>query len=129
MKKEKAILCVDANMGILKSVSTELYKTFGKDFLVEVATNEQTAHEVVDKLATLDIHTLVIISDWLMPDMKTDAFFIEVHEKFPNIVKIMLSGQTNLQTPSRVNADAISPFVAKPWTKQDVATLISKHLV
>ena len=37
----------------------------------------------------------MIISDWLMPGMKGDELLIRIHELFPKVVKIMLTGQAD----------------------------------
>ena len=38
---------------------------------------------------------IIIVSDWLMPGMKGDEFLIQVHQKFPHIVKVLLTGQAD----------------------------------
>ena len=129
MKKDKAILCVDDEPIILESLKIELGQSFGKDFIIEVAESGEEALEVLDFLAERNIHTLVIVSDWLMPDMKGDELLTRVHLKYPKMGKIMLSGQADPQAISRVQTEAQAAFVSKPWEKQNLSNLIGKHLV
>lgn len=128
MKKDKAILCVDDEPIILESLKAELNQTFGKEFMIEVAESGAEALEVLDFLAERKISTLVIISDWLMPEMKGDELLATVHKKFPKMIKIMLSGQADPQAVSRAETDANSTFVAKPWNKQALIDLIQKNM-
>ena len=129
MTKDKAILCVDDEPIILESLKTELFQSFGEEFMIETAENGSEALEVLDALEAQGIHTLVIISDWLMPEMKGDELLAKVHKKFPKMMKIMLSGQADPKSIHRANTEANSTFVAKPWNRQDLTALIKKYLV
>jgi len=128
MKKTKAILCVDDELIILESLKAELAQSFGKEFIIEIAESGTEALEALEFLEKQEIKTLIIISDWLMPEMKGDELLSIVHKKFPNMVKIMLSGQADPKAVSRMESGAGVTFMAKPWKKQDLAALISKHL-
>jgi DNA-binding NtrC family response regulator len=128
MKKGKAILCVDDEPIILESLKAELSNVFGDEFMIETAESGEEALEVLDFLADRKINTLVIISDWLMPEMKGDELLAKVHQKFPKMIKIMLSGQADPQAISRAKTHADSNYVAKPWKKQDLVALIREQL-
>lgn len=128
MKKGKAILCVDDEPIILESLKAELSNVFGDEFMIETAESGEEALEVLDFLADRKINTLVIISDWLMPEMKGDELLAKVHQKFPKMIKIMLSGQADPQAISRAKTNADSNYVAKPWKKQDLVALIREQL-
>lgn len=124
MKKTKAILCVDDDTLILESLKAELNQSFGKEFIIEIAESGEEALEVLGLLSDSKVDTLVIISDWLMPRMKGDELLTKVHDLFPKMSKIMLSGQADPQAIHRVKADAHAAFVSKPWKKQDLSALI-----
>lgn len=128
MKKTKAILCVDDEPIILASLKSELSQSFGEHFIIEIAESGEEALETLEFLAERNIDTLVIISDWLMPDMKGDELLAKVHGKFPKMAKIMLSGQANPEAIARVKAEVQAIFISKPWKKQDLSELIKEKI-
>ncbi len=72
---------------------------------------------------------LIIISDWLMPDMKGDEFFIEINKLHPEIVKIMLTGQADHKAIIRAYEDAgIFGCIQKPWEEKDLKNTILNAL-
>jgi DNA-binding NtrC family response regulator len=128
MKKHKAILCVDDEPMILKSLKAELTQSVGNDYLIEIAESGEEALEIIDELAQKGIDTLLVISDWLMPNMKGDELLMTIHQKFPNMAKIMLSGQADTNAIDRVKSIAQGAFIAKPWRKEDLNDLVNGYL-
>jgi len=58
----------------------------------------------------------VIVSDQRMPEMTGVEFLRTVRQLYPDTVRIVLSGFTELQTVTdAVNAGAIYKFLTKPW--------------
>jgi CheY-like chemotaxis protein len=119
---KQAILCVDDEPMVLVSLRDQLNFNFGNRYLYEFAESAEEALEVIYELKEDGVQILVIVSDWLMPNMKGDEFLIKVHEKFPKIVKILLTGQAdeNAIERSRKYANLYS-YITKPW---DEVTLI-----
>ena len=54
--------------------------------------------EIIEEIMTDLSVNLIIISDWLMPVIKGDEFLINVHKKYPKTLKILLSGQVDLES-------------------------------
>ena len=92
---EAAILCVDDEVAILKSLEIELEEAFGDSYLFEFAESADEALEIIEEFDEDSVQVLIIVSDWLMPGMKGDEFLIQVHQKFPQIIKMMLTGQAD----------------------------------
>lgn len=128
MKNRKIILCVDDEPIILKSLKIELAQVYGDTYLVETAESGEEALEVLEELELAKSDTLLVISDWLMPNMKGDEFLMEVHKRYPKIGKIMLSGQADSDAIERVRSEAMGAFIAKPWSKDGLKQAISKHI-
>ena len=63
----------------------------------------EEALEVLDELSEEGIKTIVIISDWLMPGMKGDELLVQIHKRFPNTVKILLTGQADREAIEKRN--------------------------
>jgi len=119
-----AILCVDDEAIILESLEIQLSDVFGKDFLIEFASDAIEALEILDDLIDEKIKILVIISDWLMPDMKGDDFLIEVDKRFPNSTKIMLSGQADMRAIDRAKKTDLYEYIPKPWSSDELINTI-----
>ena len=119
-----AILCVDDEAIILESLEIQLSDVFGKDFLIEFASDAIEALEILDDLIDEKIKILVIISDWLMPDMKGDDFLIEVDKRFPNSTKIMLSGQADTRAIDRAKKTDLYEYIPKPWSSDELINTI-----
>ena len=53
-----------------------------------------------------------------MPDMRGDEFLIKVHEKHPNIIKILLTGQADSEAVQRAKEKAnLHRYIQKPWSE------------
>lgn len=92
---ESAILCVDDEVVILESLKEQLKRKFGDSFIYEMAESAEEAWEVIEELQADDVNILVIVSDWLMPGTKGDEFLIQIHQRFPQFIKVMLTGQAD----------------------------------
>lgn len=124
---KKAILCVDDEEIILISLRDQLQSHFGTCYTYEFAESADEALEVIEELYEDGVEILIIVSDWLMPDMKGDEFLIQVHRKFPGIVKVMLTGQADEAAIERTRKYAnLHRCLYKPWTEEElIETLIS----
>ena len=124
-----AILCVDDEPLILNSVIRQLQDEFEGKYTYEAAESAEEALEVLAELEEEKIKTIVIVSDWLMPGMKGDEFLIEVHKRFPNVVKILLTGQADEAAIERANIYAdLHRYISKPWDKKDLIGAIRSGL-
>ena len=87
------------------------------------------AMEVIEELVGSGLSLLVIVSDWLMPGVRGDEFLTEVNQKFPGIVKILLTGQADDAAIQRAwrNAD-IHRCLAKPWNPEELFETIGSGL-
>lgn len=128
MKKHKAILCVDDEPIVLKSLKAELGHNFGAEYIIEVAESGEEALDILDEFVGKGVDTLLIISDWLMPNMKGDELLMRVHQKFPKMAKIMLSGQADQKAIDRIRSEAAGAFIAKPWDRELLKRTITQSL-
>ena len=123
------ILCVDDDKTILMSLKAQLKHLFGARFHYEIAESAAEAWEVIEELKDEGETVSLIISDWLMPGIKGDEFLIQIHEKYPDIVKILLSGEANQEAVDKAEGmGALSCYVHKPWTKEKLYDLINAHV-
>ena len=72
---------------------------------------------------------VVIVSDWLMPDIKGDEFLTEVHARWPGIKKILLTGRANVDAVQRLtNNDSLYAMLQKPWQEDELINTIQSGL-
>jgi CheY-like chemotaxis protein len=127
--QKKAIICVDDEKMILKSLIEQLKRHFGDTYIYESAESGEEALEIIEELQIDNIEVLIIVSDWLMPEMKGDEFLIEVHEKFPNIITVMLTGQADKTAIERAKKEAnLYSCIYKPWTEEELTNIIKSAL-
>ncbi|MEG3939722.1 MULTISPECIES: response regulator [unclassified Microcoleus] len=123
------ILCVDDEPVVLKSLKTQLKSAFGNAYIYELAENPTEALELIDEYNDDKISIILILSDWLMPEMKGDEFLIRVHRKFPKIVKIMLTGQADEKAVKRAFDEAnLHRCLQKPWSESELIETIKTAL-
>ncbi|MCF8298269.1 MAG: response regulator [Saprospiraceae bacterium] len=126
---KKAILCVDDEPMILESLKEQLQKRFGADYFYETAENAQEGLEVVEELSDDGVNVLVIVSDWLMPGIKGDEFLIKIHNKYPNMVKVMLTGQADSAAIQNAQDNAnLHACISKPWSEEELVNIIRSGL-
>lgn len=79
-------------------------------------------------LAMLNEHEVgVILSDQRMPDMSGVQFLSTARERWPDTVRIVLSGYTELASVTdSVNQAAIYKFLTKPWDDEALRETVRK---
>jgi len=102
------LLLVDDEVNILSSLK-RLLRRDGYNILTA-----SSAVEGFEALARNDVS--VVISDQRMPDVTGVEFLRRVKDIYPNTIRIVLSGYTDLQTVTdAVNQGAVYKFFTKPW--------------
>lgn len=126
---KSAILCVDDEVGVLESLEIELQQAFNGKYLCEFAESAAEALEIIEELCEDEVNILVIVSDWLMPGMKGDELLIIIHQKYPQIVTVMLTGQADKEAIARTKTQAnLHAFIEKPWRNQELIEAIKSGL-
>ncbi|OQY59724.1 MAG: hypothetical protein B6245_05250 [Desulfobacteraceae bacterium 4572_88] len=126
---KKAILCVDDEEIILTSLRDQLRNHFGTRYMYEFAESADEALDIIGELYDEDVEILIIVSDWLMPNMKGDEFLIRVHEQFPGIVKVLLTGHADEAAIERAEKHAnLHRCLYKPWSEDDLIETLTSGL-
>ncbi|MBE9117955.1 response regulator [Lusitaniella coriacea LEGE 07157] len=123
------ILCVDDEPIVLTSLKEQLKRRFGRQYMYETAQNPVEALQIIEELIEDEIEVSLVIADWLMPDMKGDEFLIQVHEKCPKTVTIMLTGQADTDAVERAKLKAnLHRCLSKPWTEDELVAVVLSGL-
>ena len=93
---------------------------FRRDFEIYTVNNAQDAFRILDEI---DIH--IALADQRMPKVSGVQFFEKMHEKHPDIIRILITAYTNSQTIiDAVNKGKINQYVVKPWDPQNLKSII-----
>ena len=122
MAENKTVLFVDDDQIVLRSIK--------RGFLDESYTQlfAKSGREALEILQKEEIH--VIVTDMCMPEMDGAELLKIVREKYPHIVKIILSGYTDMSVlQEEFNQGEIFEFVPKPWKLEvDLKKVIQQAL-
>ena len=122
------ILCVDDEPDILNTLKTQLKNEFKDDYFYELAESGDEALDLLEDFSE-ESQVIVIVSDWLMPGIKGDELLIRVHQKYPKIIKVMLTGQADKAAIQRaVQAADLYCCLYKPWNSQELIDTIKSGL-
>ncbi|MBC6417847.1 MAG: response regulator, partial [Prochloron sp. SP5CPC1] len=126
---KQVILYVDDELLVLNSLEIELRKALGNEYFYEFAEGAEEALEIIDEVSEDGNKVILILSDWLMPEMKGDEFFKVVHQNHPEIVKIMLTGQANEEAISDARKQVnLYACLRKPWDGNELITVIKSGI-
>ncbi len=110
---KRTLLLVDDERNILRALARTLRST---EYRILQATS---GDEALDLLAREEVH--VIISDQRMPEMTGIELLRRVKDIYPDIVRIILSGYTELATVTNaINRGSIYRFLTKPWQEKEL---------
>jgi signal transduction histidine kinase len=126
---KQAIICVDDEDIILEALKDQLGPFFENQFLIETSTTAEEALEIYDELIENGYEVPVVISDYLMPNMRGDEFLIKIHAKNPNILKILLTGHANIDgITNAINNANLYRFIPKPWDRDDLILTVREAI-
>ena len=126
---KQVIVCVDDEPTILDSLEIELKKTVDDEYIIEMAENAEEALEVCEELLENDHEIALVISDYIMPGMKGDKLLKRIHALSPKTLKIMLTGQTELEPVSNaIKYARLYRYIKKPWQSEDIRLTITEAL-
>jgi signal transduction histidine kinase len=128
MMNKLTILCVDDERNILLMLRNQLMHFFS-DCKIEIAESGDEALEVIEEILSNGGDVALVIADQIMPKMKGDEFLIELHHRHPEILKVMLTGQANVEDIGNVvNRGKLYRFISKPWNETDLRLTVAEAL-
>lgn len=115
------VLCVDDEENILHSLKRLLRK---ESYRVLTASGGADGLKI---LKENDVH--MVVSDQRMPEMSGTEFLAKVKEKYPDIIRIVLTGYTEVDSiTASINKGHIYKFILKPWNDQNLKLEIKQGL-
>ncbi|MBW4649475.1 MAG: response regulator [Kastovskya adunca ATA6-11-RM4] len=100
-----------------------LYRTFRRDFQVLRAESGVNALSVLSS----EGEVAVIISDQRMPEMKGTEFLSKTVPQFPDTVRIILTGFTDVEDlVEAINSGQVYKYITKPWDPNELKAVVQR---
>ncbi len=100
-----------------------LYRTFRRDFNVLRAESGIVALEVL----AAEGEVAVIISDQRMPEMKGTEFLSKTVPQFPDTMRIILTGFTDVEDlVEAINSGQVYKYITKPWDPNELKAVVNR---
>jgi CheY-like chemotaxis protein len=100
-----------------------LYRTFRRDFQVLKADSGVHALEVL----AAEGEVAVIISDQRMPEMKGTEFLSRTVPQFPDTMRIILTGFTDVEDlVEAINSGQVYKYITKPWDPNELKAVVQR---
>lgn len=115
------LLFIDDEANILAALK-RLFRPYGYTIL--------TAESGAQALAVLEKEAVdLVISDMRMPQMSGAEVLEQVRIKWPDVVRILLTGYADLgSTIAAINRGEIYRYIAKPWDDNDIVLVVRDAL-
>lgn len=100
-----------------------LYRTFRRDFRVFKADSAVSALRILDAEGEM----AVIISDQRMPQMNGTEFLSKTVEPFPETIRILLTGYTDVEDlVDAINSGQVFKYITKPWNPENLKSVVQQ---
>jgi DNA-binding NtrC family response regulator len=115
------VLYVDDDPSNLKAMS-RLFRNESFDVVTDLSP--------INALSRIDtLKPEVVISDQRMPEMDGTIFLREVEYRYPDSVRIILTGHADLEAAMEaINQGHVFRFIQKPWDNDDLKTQVKAAL-
>jgi len=115
------ILCVDDEKNILSSLRRLLRP---EGYEIQLANSGAEGLDILSKMP-IDL----VISDMRMPEMNGAQFLEKVYELYPDTVRILLTGYSEISsTIDAINKGSIYKYISKPWEEHDLKLTLRNAL-
>lgn len=120
MDEQVRILCVDDEVNVLRALERIF---LDDDFEIHTATSGPDGLKLLEEVPACQ----VVISDYRMPGMTGVEFLREVCRRWPDTVRIVLSGYADTAAVvEAINEGQIYKFIPKPWNDDELRVTIIK---
>ncbi|MBU4334490.1 MAG: response regulator [Candidatus Omnitrophica bacterium] len=113
MSKDIKVVVLDDEQNILESLERLFFK---EDFGVFTTTDHKEAMKMLEKEKIK-----LVMSDQRMPDITGVEFLKQVKEKYPDVMRILITGHTDIQSAEdAINFGGVYRFINKPWNSDEL---------
>jgi diguanylate cyclase (GGDEF)-like protein/PAS domain S-box-containing protein len=124
-----AIVCVDDDPIVLASLGEQLSWGLGDDYAIELAASAVDALDLCFTLQAEGVDIPVVISDQRMPGISGAQLLAQVHQLYPKILCILLTGESTVaEVVKAVNTANLYRYIPKPWDQTDLMLTVKEAL-
>ena len=128
-QSRKIVLCVDDNMEVLKSLRLQLRSGLKHRARIILAVGPDEALSALEVLQPKQSDAILIVSDWLMPNMKGEELIRKIEVRWGELQTIVLSGHITEEAALELSdMSQVLAIMAKPWSGEDLLQLVSRQL-
>ena len=125
----RAIVCVDDDLTMLRSLREQLMRGLGDVCTIELASSGEEALQLLAELCAEGTHVPLLISDHIMPGMRGTELLARAHQAYPQMLTILLTGQADVDAVGHaVNRANLYRLLTKPWQEGDLILTVKEAL-
>lgn len=124
MSIQRAILVVDDEDNIRIAIKRELHE-WAKNNHIEILMDD-SAKSALHTLETTSSEIVIVISDLKMPGIQGSDLLIEIKNKYPKILTILLTGYPEATELMKAVSAGIYSFMLKPWDHEYLVSELVK---
>jgi DNA-binding NtrC family response regulator len=125
----KIILLVDDEFILLESLRIQLGNILPQNILLESVMSGEEAIQLIDEFELAKQELLLVVCDFHLTDMKGTDILKHALKKYPEIRKIILSGQANAeQIEDFKNEFPKTTVLDKPWNFEKIKAVVEEVL-
>lgn len=96
--------------------------SYRRQYTIYTASSARAAEQLLSETPGIQI----IISDQRMPEKTGVAFFKEIRKTYPDAIRILLTGYTDIEVLAEaVNEGHIYRYITKPWNEIELTNIIN----
>lgn len=127
--EKPVIICIDDEVTVIDSLKIELKRAIGDRCIVETAEGGEDAIALVEELLQEGTEVAVVLSDYIMPDIRGDEVLKRIHTLSPDTLTILLTGQADLEAiGNAIKYAKLYRYIAKPWRSDDLKLTVVEAL-
>jgi thioredoxin reductase (NADPH) len=111
-----AILTVDDDPGVSRSVARDLRRKYGADYRIVRAESGQHALDALREMKLRGDQVAVLLADYRMPQMNGIEFLEYAMDVYPNARRVLLTAYADTDAAiSAINEVDLDYYLLKPW--------------
>lgn len=119
------IVCVDDQPEVVNALLAQLENAVGEVCDIEIAESAEEALDVIEDLRQRGERVDVVLTDEIMPGMQGSKLLEIVHQRDPNIMTAMLTGQAGVDDiVYAINHADLNICIKKPWDYGELKNII-----
>jgi len=123
------IICVDDDLALLETLRQRIESLHGATHEVIISGDAEEALNLIYDLQRQGRAVELVIADLVMPGMTGDRLLEIVNSRFPQIMKVLMTGQSAVDSALyTINNAKLDKYVSKPWQPEDLQLTLASLL-